>query len=47
MGESILSKIFLVFDEEENDRIFDLVSIFEKAIDTVNTEISSQSNKQG
>lgn len=45
MGESILIKISQVFGTEEEDRIYGLVSIFEKAIDTVNAEISSQVTK--
>ncbi|EAS03160.1 hypothetical protein TTHERM_00446420 (macronuclear) [Tetrahymena thermophila SB210] len=45
MGENVILKLSSIFGEEEEDRIYDLVSIFEKAIDTINNEITSQMGK--
>lgn len=41
MGENVIVKLSEVFGEDEEDRIYDLVTIFEKAIDTINNEITS------
>lgn len=40
MGEFVILKLSEIFGEEEEDRIYDLVVIFEKAIDTINNEIT-------
>ncbi len=42
MGENLIIKLTEAFGQEEQPRILELVGIFEKAIDTINNEITTQ-----
>ena len=45
LGENMIIRLNKVFGREEDERILELVNIFEKAIDTINNEITSQITK--
>ena len=45
MGEDLIVRLSSTFGEEE-DRVIEIVSVFEKAIDTVNKEITTQLNSK-
>lgn len=45
MGENLIIKLTEAFGQEEQPRILELVGIFEKAIDTINNQITTQLTK--